>query len=62
MTMVTVPLAVLIGAAIGLLTSGGMIAAENNECGEYTVVTIICCMLFVVVCCGLETLIKAGGA
>ena len=61
MTMITVPLAVLIGAAIGMLASGGVIAAENNEGGEYTVMTIICCMLFVVVCCGLEALIKAGG-
>lgn len=62
MTMVTVPLAVLLGCAIGMLLGGGTIAACNNETGEYLISTVICCGLFVLICCGMEALIKAGGA
>ena len=62
MMMVTVPLAVLIGAAIGMLLGGYVVASGNNETGEYIVGTLFCCALFILVCCGLEALTKAGGA
>lgn len=62
MTMVTVPLAVLIGAAIGMLVSGYSLAAGNNETGKYTLATFTCCVMFIFFCCGAEALIKLGGA
>lgn len=60
--MVTVPLAVLIGAAIGMLLGGYIVASGNNETGEYILGTFISCALFILICCGLEALTKAGGA
>lgn len=62
MTMVTVPLAVLIGAAIGMLMGGYIVASENNETGIYILRTLISCALFILICCGLEALTKLGGA
>lgn len=62
MTMVTVPLAVLIGAAIGILLAGGTSATSNDEMGEYCITTVICCGLFILICCVMKALIKAGGA
>ena len=62
MTMVTAPLAVLIGVAVGMLTSGAVFAVEDNAKGEYVVGTIFCCILFTLVCFGSEALIKLGGA
>lgn len=61
MTMVTVPLAVLIGAGIGMLMGGCSLAAGNNETGEYILATFICCVLFILLSCGAETLINLGG-
>lgn len=60
--MVTVPLAVLIGAAIGMLVSGFVVASDNDDTVAYLVTTVISTLLFVLVLCGGETLIKLGGA
>ena len=62
MMMVTVPLAVLIGAAIGMLVSGFVVASDNDDTVAYLVTTVISTLLFVLVLCGGETLIKLGGA
>ena len=52
MTMVTVPLAALIGAAIRMLASGFVVA--------YLITTVISTLLFVLVLCGAEALKKVG--
>lgn len=62
MTMVTVPLAVLIGAAIGMLASGFVVASGNDDTVAYLVLTVISTLLFVLVLCGGEALIKLEGA
>lgn len=62
MTMVTVPLAALIGAAIGMLASGFVVASGNDDTVAYLVLTVISTLLFVLVLCGGEALIKLGGA
>ena len=62
MTMVTVPLAALIGAAIGMLASGFVVASGNDDTVAYLVTTVISILLFVLVLCGGEALIKLGGA
>lgn len=53
--MVTVPLGVLIGAAIGMLTSGFVVASDNDDTVEYLVITVISTVMFVLVLCGGET-------
>lgn len=60
--MVTVPLAALIGAAIGMLTSGFVVASDNDETVKYLAITVISTLLFALVLCGAETLTKLGGA
>ena len=60
MRMVTVPLAVLIGAAIGMLVSGFIVAFDNDKTVEYLVTTVIGTVMFVLVLCGGEALTKAG--
>lgn len=62
MTMVTVPLAALIGAAMGMLVSGIALAYANDDTALYVVATVIITLLFVLFSCGLEALIKLGGA
>lgn len=62
MTMVTVPIAVLIGATIGMLASGFVVASSNDDTVTYLVTTVISTLLFVLVLCGGEALIKLGGA
>lgn len=62
MIMVTVPLSALIGAAIGMLTSGFVVASVNDDTVTYLILTVISTLLFVLVFCGGETLIKLGGA
>lgn len=61
MTMVTVPLAALIGAAIGMLAGGFVVASDNDYIAAYLVTTVISTVLFILVLCGGEALIKAGG-
>lgn len=60
--MVTVPLAALIGAAIGMLVSGFVVASDNDDTVAYLVTTVISTLLFTLVLCGAETLTKLGGA
>ena len=60
--MVTVPLSALIGAAIGMLASGFVVASCNDDTVAYLVTTVISILLFVLVLCGGEALIKLGGA
>lgn len=62
MMMVTVPLAALIGAAMGMLVSGIALAYANDDTALYVVATVIITLLFVLFSCGLEALIKLGGA
>lgn len=62
MTMVTVPLAVLIGVAVGLMTGGLFVASDNNDTGAYVLAIVCFTVLFVFVFSGIEALIKAGGA
>nr|DAF31732.1 MAG TPA: hypothetical protein [Caudoviricetes sp.] len=58
MTMVTVPMAVLLGAAIGMLASGVVVAVANDDIVTYLVTTVISIQLFVFVFCGLEVMTK----
>ena len=60
MTIVSVPLAVLIGAAIGLLTTGYVFASDNDDGGLYLVMTIITTSLSILILCGLEALALRG--
>lgn len=62
MTMVTVPLMVLVGVAVGMLASGVVVASVNDDTVAYLVTTVISISLFVLVFCGLEALTNAGGA
>lgn len=62
MTMVTVPLAALLGAAIGMLVGGFVVASDNDDVAAYLVTTVISTVLFILVLCGGEALIKLGGA
>ena len=61
MTMVTVPLAALIGAAIGMLAGGFVVASDNDDVAAYLATTVISTVLFILALCGGEALIKAGG-
>lgn len=62
MTMVTVPLEVLIGAALVMLATGAVYAADNDNTVEYIVLTIISISMFVLAFCGAKVLVKVGGA
>lgn len=62
MTMVTVPLAVLIGAASGMVATGVAFASESNEVGEYLAGTTIFCIFSILIFSGIEALINLGGA
>ena len=62
MTIVTVPLAALIGMGVGMLASGVIVAVVNDDTVAYLVTTVISISLFVLVFCGLEALTNAGGA
>ena len=62
MTMVTVPLMVLVGAAVGMLASGFVVASANDDTVTYLITTVIGTSLFVLVFCGAEALVKVGGA
>lgn len=62
MTMITVPLGVLIGAAIGMLVSGYLVASDNDDTVAYLVITVISVLLFSTVFCGIEALTNLGGA
>lgn len=61
MTMVTVPLGVLIGAAIGMLVSGYVIASDHDDTVAYLIITVISTLLFIFVFCGIEALTNAAG-
>lgn len=62
MTMVTVPLAALIGMVVGMLASGVIVAVVNDDTVTYLITTFIGISLFVLVFCGAEALVKVGGA
>ena len=62
MMMVTVPLAVLIGAAVGMVATGAVFAAENNEVGEYLAGIVISCIFSILIFSRLEALINLRGA
>lgn len=62
MTMVTVPLAALIGMVVGMLASGVIVAVVNDDTVAYLVTTVISISLFVLFFCGLEALTNAGRA
>lgn len=62
MMMVTVPMAVLLGTAIGMLASGVVVAIVNDDTVTYLITTVIGISLFVLVFCGAEALVKVGGA
>lgn len=58
MTMVTVPLEVLIGAALVILATGAVYAADNDNTVEYLVLTIISTLLFFLAFCVVKSLTK----
>lgn len=58
MTMVTVPLAALIGMVVGMLASGVIVATVNDDTVTYLITTFIGISLFVLVFCGAEALTK----
>ena len=62
MMMVTVPLAVLIGAAVGMAVTGAVFAVENNEVGEYLAGIVISCIFSILIFSGIEALINLRGA
>lgn len=62
MTIVTVPLAPLIGLLLGLIIAGAAYAADDGECVGYAFVAVICSGACILLASGLEALIKAGGA
>lgn len=62
MTMVTVPMAALLGLVIGMLASGFVVASANDDTVTYLITTVIGTSLFVLVFCGAEALVKVGGA
>ena len=62
MTMITMPLAALIGMVVGMLASGFVVASANDDTVTYLVTTVIGISLFVFVFCGAEALVKVGGA
>lgn len=59
MTMVTVPLAPLIGILLGLSLAGFAAASDDGAYAAYVITAVGLCIL---VASGLEALIKAGGA
>lgn len=61
MTMITIPLAALIGLVIGMLASGFVVVSANDDTVTYLITTVIGILLFVLVFCGAEALTKAGG-
>lgn len=62
MTMVTVPIAPLIGLLLGLSLSGLAVALDNDNIFAYVITAVLGSGLCVVLVCGIEALIKAGGA
>lgn len=62
MTMVTVPLAPLIGIVIGLSLAGIAAASDDGNYAAYVITAVLSVGLCIVVASGLEALIKAGGA
>lgn len=62
MTMVTVPLAPLIGMLLGLGLAGLAAASDDGDYAAYVITAVISVGLCIVVASGLEALIKAGGA
>lgn len=62
MTMVTVPLAPLIGIVIGLSIAGITAASDDGNYAAYVITAVLSVGLCIVVASGLEALIKAGGA
>lgn len=62
MTMVSVPLAVLIGAALGIVATGVGFAVEHNEVGEYLACMVFFCVFSILMLSGIEALANLGGA
>ena len=62
MTMVTVPLAPLIGLLLGLSLSGLAAALDNDNILAYVITAILGSGLCVVLACGIEALTNLGGA
>lgn len=62
MTMVTVPLAPLIGILLGLSLAGIATASDDGNYAAYVITAVLSVGLCIVVASGLEALIKAGGA
>ena len=60
MTMIIVPLSALIGVVMGVVTSGLVVAVDNDDTVAYLIRTVIITLLFVLIGCGLEALGKAG--
>lgn len=54
MTMITMPLSALIGVVMGVVTSGLVVAVENDDTKAYLIRTVIITLLFVLYGCGLE--------
>lgn len=62
MTMVTVPLAPLIGLLLGLSLAGLAAASDDGDYAAYVITAVLSVGLCILVASGLEALIKAGGA
>lgn len=62
MTMVTVPLAPLIGLLLGLIIAGAAYASNDGEYDGYSIVAVLCSGVCILLASVLEALIKAGGA
>lgn len=62
MTMVTVPLAVLIGLLLGLIFAGTAVASDDGDYAAYAITAVLSVGLCILVASGLEALIKLGGA
>lgn len=60
MTMVTVPLARLIGLLLGLIFAGLAAASDDGGYLAYVITAVLGSGLCIVLVCGLETLMKAG--
>lgn len=61
MTMVTVPLAVLIGLSLGLIFAGTAAASDDGDYAAYVITAVLSVGLCILVASGLEALIKARG-
>ena len=62
MTMITVPLAPLIGLLFGLILAGIAAASDDGNYAAYVITAVLSVGLGIVVASGLEALIKAGVA